>query len=461
MRVATVPATTSAHEQEGGRVGVQTPSIAVPQQPEALAGARGCITAAASMHPAVMLGQSIDTRRHEHAPGAAGASRLTGLECLGAGDRARPGERAHTCLLLGSEAQHRVPRREKLLHEMAQRATRRVARRGVTTRQDCGALAPGHPERLAQAADQAGASTDAVGVPAVGHRLGRPIRPQPVVTPGVAGDPFFARGLPVLEPGGVCGCRLLPSASWLAHTRARRIIGQWRELSEACLDGVRSAAQEVRNVWGPTMAQGERFDGRKAAAVLCRAALVVLPHQRCDVRSVVRLKVKRHAGSSRSQVLPAMGGADHEVFMNRNRNARAHALGIYFGAMPYLHSREGSRRAVLASRPFLARREKRRHDVIFDGTNASNMKKLEGPGRQWNYSRSIAALIEYGQFPLPRSGIIGVIEGEPMVMGAWGHWQCSDPPRRGRYNRVLTTNLVAYVGNSLDKGVPYHTYWPQ
>ena len=141
----------------------------------------------------------------------------------------------------------------------------------------------------------------------------------------------------------MCGCRLLPSASWVAHTRARRIIGQWRELSEACLDGVRSAAQEVRHVWGPTMAQGERFDGRKAAAVLCRAALVVLPHQRCDVRSVVRLKVKRHAGSSRSQVLPAMGGADHEVFMNRNRNARAHALGIYFGAMPY-HTCSRSRR---------------------------------------------------------------------------------------------------------------------
>ena len=29
-----------------------------------------------------------------------------------------------------------------------------------------------------------------------------------------------------------------------------------------------------------------------------------------------------------------MGGADQEVFMNRNRNARANELGIYFGAMP-------------------------------------------------------------------------------------------------------------------------------
>jgi len=31
-----------------------------------------------------------------------------------------------------------------------------------------------------------------------------------------------------------------------------------------------------------------------------------------------------------------MGGADQEVFMNRNRNARANELGIYFGAMPLL-----------------------------------------------------------------------------------------------------------------------------
>ncbi len=87
------------------------------------------------------------------------------------------------------------------------------------------------------------------------------------------------------------------------------------------------------------MAQGERFDGRKAAAVLFREALGVRPQQRFDVRSVVRLNVKRHDGSSRSQVLPAMGGADQEVFMNRNRNARVNELGIYFGAMPKLWQR--------------------------------------------------------------------------------------------------------------------------
>jgi hypothetical protein len=82
------------------------------------------------------------------------------------------------------------------------------------------------------------------------------------------------------------------------------------------------------------MAQGERFDGRKAAAVFCSEALGVRPHPLGDVWSGVRLTVTRHEGSSRRQVLPEMGGADHAVLMNRPRNARAHESGMYFGAMP-------------------------------------------------------------------------------------------------------------------------------
>src|SRR5712692_10165563 len=286
------------------------------------------------MNPAVILGQIIDTMRNDHATGEAGEIMIKGLECLLAVDLAMTVERAQQFLLLGIDAQNRVPRREKLLDEMAQMAKLRVALRRVTTRQDFGDLATGQPERIEQASDNVGASTDAVGVQAVGNLLGRQIRPQHVVTHGVASDPFLDRVLHVLEQCWVFGFRLLPSASWFANALARRIIGQLLELSDAFLDGVRIASQDVRNVCGPTMAQGERFDGRKAAAVLFREALVVLPQQLFDVRSVVLLKVKRHDGSSRSQVLPAMGGADQEVFMNRNRNARANELGIYFGAMP-------------------------------------------------------------------------------------------------------------------------------
>src|SRR5437870_2009306 len=286
------------------------------------------------MNPAVILGKIIDTMRNDHATGEAGEIMIKGLECLLAVDLAITVERAQKFLLLGIDAQNRVPRREKLLDEMAQMAKLRVALRRVTTRQDCGDLATGQPERIEQASDNMGASTDAVGVQAVGNLLGRQIRPQHVVTHGVASDPFFDRVLHVVEPCWVFGFRLLTSASWFANALARRIIGQWLALSDAFLDGVRIASQDVRNVCGPTMAQGERFDGRKAAAVLFREALVVLPQQLFDVRSVVLLKVKRHDGSSRSQVLPAMGGADQEVFMNRNRNARVNELGIYFGAMP-------------------------------------------------------------------------------------------------------------------------------
>src|SRR2546421_5879798 len=286
------------------------------------------------MHPAGMLGKIIDTMRNEHATGEAGAIMIKGLECLLAVDLAMPVERAQPFLLLGPDAHNRVPRREQLLDEMAQGAQRRGALRGVTPRQAFGALATGQPERIEQTSDNAGASTDAVGVQAVGNLLGRHIRPQPVVTPGGASDPCFDRVVHVLEPCWVFGFRLLPSASWFANALARRIIGPWLALSEAFWDGVRIASQEVRHGCDPAMAQGERFDGRQAATVLCREALVVLPHPLCEVRSVGLLKVQRHDGSSRSQVLPAMGGADQEVFMNRNRNARANELGIYFGAMP-------------------------------------------------------------------------------------------------------------------------------
>ena len=206
------------------------------------------------MHPALIPRKIVDTMWNDHATGQAGAIMIKRFERLLAVDLAITVERAQAFLLLGIDAQNRVPRREKLLDEMAQMAKLRVALRGVTTRQDFGDLATGQPERIEQAADNAGASTDAVGVQAVGNLLGRQIRPQHVVTHGVAGDPFFDRVLHVLEQGWVLGFRFLTSASWFANALARRIIGQLLELSDAFLDGVRIASQDVRNVCGPTMA---------------------------------------------------------------------------------------------------------------------------------------------------------------------------------------------------------------
>ena len=286
------------------------------------------------MNPAVMPGQILDTMRNDHATGEARKSMIKGLERLWAGDLAITGERAQKCLLLGIDAQNRVASREKLLEEMAQRAKRRGAMQRVAAGQDLGSLATGQTERIEQASDDAGSGTDAVCVQAVGNLLGCQIRPQHVVTHGVACDPLFDRVLHVLDQFRVFGFRLLASASCFADTLARRISGQLLELSDAFLNGVRIASKDVRNVRGSTMSQGERFDGRKAAAVLFRETLVVLPQQLFDVWSVVLLKVKCHDGSSSSQVLQEMGEADQEVFMNRNKNARPNELGNYFGAMP-------------------------------------------------------------------------------------------------------------------------------
>src|SRR4051812_23307773 len=65
MLVATVTATPIAQEQDGGRVGVQTTAIAVPKQPQAIAGKCRRVTAEAHMNPAVIPGQIIDTMRND------------------------------------------------------------------------------------------------------------------------------------------------------------------------------------------------------------------------------------------------------------------------------------------------------------------------------------------------------------------------------------------------------------
>ena len=87
MLVATVTATTIAQEQDGGRVGVQTPSIAVPKQPQAIAGECGRVTAEAHMNPALITGQIVDTMRNDDATGQAGEIMIKRFERLLAGNR--------------------------------------------------------------------------------------------------------------------------------------------------------------------------------------------------------------------------------------------------------------------------------------------------------------------------------------------------------------------------------------
>jgi hypothetical protein len=71
------------------------------------------------MNPAVIPGQIIDTMRNDDPLGEAGKIMIKGLECLLAGDFAITVERPQQFFLLGINAQHRVPSREKLLDEIS------------------------------------------------------------------------------------------------------------------------------------------------------------------------------------------------------------------------------------------------------------------------------------------------------------------------------------------------------
>ena len=124
------------------------------------------------MNPALIPGQIVDTMRNNHATGQAGKIMIKRFERLLAVDLAITVERSQELLLLGIDAQDRVASREKLLDEMAQMAKLRVAMRRVAAGQDLGDLATGQTERIEQASDDAGSSTDAVCVQAVGNLLG-------------------------------------------------------------------------------------------------------------------------------------------------------------------------------------------------------------------------------------------------------------------------------------------------
>ena len=79
--------------------------------------------------------------------------------------------------------------------------------------------------------------------------------------------------------------RLFASASGLADTLARRVIGELLELPHAVFNGLRIASKDLRDVAGAAMAQFDRFECGKAAAVLFRQALGVLMQELFDVWS--------------------------------------------------------------------------------------------------------------------------------------------------------------------------------
>jgi len=96
------------------------------------------------MDPALMTGKVVDTMRNDHAPGQAGNIMIKRFEGLLAVYLAIPIERSQVVFLLGINAQDRVARREKLLHEMGQMAKLRITMRRVAAGQHLEHVAPGN-----------------------------------------------------------------------------------------------------------------------------------------------------------------------------------------------------------------------------------------------------------------------------------------------------------------------------
>src|SRR3989442_15414913 len=90
---------------------------------------------------------------------------------------ATAGERSQKCLLLGSDAQDRVPRLKKLLDKMSQMAELLAAMRRIAAGQHLEHLAPGHTEPIENPSHETGSGTAGLCLQALGNLLGCQSRP--------------------------------------------------------------------------------------------------------------------------------------------------------------------------------------------------------------------------------------------------------------------------------------------
>ena len=228
------------------------------------------------MNPALIESEVVDTMRNNHTTGQTGEIMIKRFERLLAVYLAIAIERSQELFLLGIDAQDRVASLEKLLDEMGQMAKLRIAMRRVAAGQHLSDLALGKTEGIENASHDARSNTDSLCLQAVGNLLGRHIRPHHVLAHGVTRGPVFDRVLHLLDELWLFGFRFLAATSWLADAVAGRIIGQLLELPHAVFDGLRVTPKDIGDVPGAAMSEFDRFDCRKAAAVLFREALVVL-----------------------------------------------------------------------------------------------------------------------------------------------------------------------------------------
>src|SRR3989454_10354665 len=102
------------------------------------------------MNPALIAGEVIDTMGNDHAAGEAGKIMIKGFERLSTVDLPIAIERSQVFLFLRIDAQDRVARLEKRLHERGQMAKLLAAMRRVAAGQHLGNLPPGKakPSRM-------------------------------------------------------------------------------------------------------------------------------------------------------------------------------------------------------------------------------------------------------------------------------------------------------------------------
>src|SRR2546430_6704474 len=259
------------------------------------------------MNPALIAGEVVDPMGNDHAAGEAGEIMIKGFECLATVDLPVAIERSQVFLFLGIDTQDRVARSEKFLDEIRHMAKLFTAMRRVATGQHLGNLPPGQAKPIENASYDARSSIDSLGLQTVGNLLGGRIRPLHVLTHGVTCSPIFDSILDLLDHVRVFFLRLFPSASGFADAMFGGISGQLLDLAHAFFDGVWIASQDVGDVADPPMAEFDRFDGRKAAAVLFRDALVVLPQELFNGWRVGSLKGKHQEASSISPSLQGRG----------------------------------------------------------------------------------------------------------------------------------------------------------
>jgi hypothetical protein len=152
--------------------------------------------------------------------------------------------------------------------QLGQMAELGAAMRRVAAGQHLGYRAPGQTKPIENPSHDTGCGTDGLFLKAFGNLLGGQIRPQNVLAHGITGGAVLDRLLHLVGQVRVFDFRLFASTSRLADATSGRIRGELLEFPHAVFDGLGIASQDLGDVAGAAMAEFDRFECRKASAIL-------------------------------------------------------------------------------------------------------------------------------------------------------------------------------------------------